>query len=212
MIQLRNVGAVLRASRVGWIHGLGLELVHNRTAGRFADHRAIELPHDRLRTVLTRYNRLQRCPGILTRCPRAGSCATVASGDAPGSRSTTAFQRQTSAPPRGSEALLRSASGPRAVPGRVCPNVRPTTGDRSSYASDGSPNAHALRTRHLHRRPGRAPGSRRLDRPGLTTIDPNGAVMAGAAAPSRRRGGPITGTDAEAAPGEGAASAEISGR
>lgn len=60
MIQLRNVGAVLRANRVGWIYGLGLELVHNRTAGRFTDHRAIELPHDRLRTVLAKYNRRQR--------------------------------------------------------------------------------------------------------------------------------------------------------
>ena len=127
----------------------------------------------------------QRCPGILTRCPRAGSCATVASGDAPDSRSTTAFQRQTSAPR--SEALLRSASGPGAVPGRVCPNVRPTTGDRSSYASDGSPNVRALWARHPHRRPGRAPGSRHLDRSGLTTIDADGAVVAGGAPPSQPR-------------------------
>jgi len=34
-------------------------LVAARTTEGFAGHRAIELPHDRLRAVLAKYNRLQ---------------------------------------------------------------------------------------------------------------------------------------------------------
>lgn len=60
MIQLRNVGAAPRAIRVRCIYGRGLESVHSRTTEGFAGHRAVELPHDRLRTVLAKYNRRQR--------------------------------------------------------------------------------------------------------------------------------------------------------